>query len=127
MRIVAGFAGCNAVSQKVHHTVRFFTKLNSQGREALMRVRIRKPVQGFVEGVSLSHLVPGVTYDLPLSLGGYLVSIEAAEAVPSSSRAISIPLAARDFSKALGGVRVTQITEAADKPKRKRTARRKKR
>jgi hypothetical protein len=92
-----------------------------------VRVCIRKPVQGFVDGVSLSHLEPGVIYDLPPSLGGYLLSTNAAEAVPASSRVIAIPVAALDFGKALGGVRVTQIAVAADKPKRKRAAHRKKR
>jgi hypothetical protein len=67
-----------------------------------VRVRIRKPVQGFVDGVSLSHLVTGIIYDLDPSLGGYLVSINAADAVPSSNRDIAIPLRRQDIGKAVG-------------------------
>ena len=37
-----------------------------------MRVRIRTHVAGIVQGVRLSHLVPGLTYDLDTTLGGYL-------------------------------------------------------
>jgi hypothetical protein len=70
-------------------------------------------------------LEPGVIYDLDPSLGGYLVSTGAADAVPSSSRDIAIPVRRRDFGKADGGVRVTQIAQAADKPRRKRTHRKK--
>ncbi len=92
-----------------------------------MRVRIRKPVQGFVDGVSLSHLEPGLFYDLDPSLGGYLVSIDAADAVPSSDSGMVISRTPQDLGKALGGVSVSQLTEAADKLKRKRTERRKKR
>ena len=92
-----------------------------------MRVRIRKPLEGIVQGVSLSHLVPGLTYDLDTSLGAYLVTIGAGDAVPSKRPALVVPLDSEDyFNKALGGVSVTQIDEAADRPKRKSTRKRKK-
>lgn len=50
-----------------------------------MRVRILKPLAGVLDGVSLGHLISGLTYDLDESLAGYLVSIRAAEAVPRSN------------------------------------------
>jgi hypothetical protein len=90
-----------------------------------MRVRIRKRVEGVVQGVSLSHLVPGLTYDLDSTLGGYLVAVGAADAVTSKSPALVIPLDGDDvLNKALGGISVTQINEAADRPARKPRARR---
>jgi hypothetical protein len=124
---VARFVGRNAISQEVNHSGGFLSYLNSRGQEALVRIRIRTHVQGFVDGVSLSHLVPGVIYDVDPSLGGYLVSTGGADAVPLSSADIAIPLTPQDFGKALGGVRVTQIAETGDKPERKRAAGRKKR
>jgi hypothetical protein len=93
-----------------------------------VRVLIRRPIEGIVQGISLAHLVPGLTYDLDATLGGHLVSVGAADAVSSFSPALVIPLdAPEDFTKVLGGVSVTQIAEAADKPGRKGTARGKKR
>ena len=80
-----------------------------------------------MRGVSLSHLLPGLTYDLEASLGAYLVTIGAGDAVASKSPALVVPLDSEDyFNKALGGVSVTQIAEATDTPKRKSTRRRKK-
>lgn len=91
-----------------------------------MRVRIRKPLEGIVQGVSLSHLVPGLTYDLDSTLGAYLVTIGAGDAVPSKSPALVVPLDSEDyFNKALGGVSVTQLGEAADRPGRQRKSTRK--
>ena len=93
-----------------------------------MRVRIRKRLEGIVQGVSLSQLVPGLTYDLDPTLSGYLVTVAAAEAVTSRSPALIIPLDGEDgLNKALGGISVTQVAEAADKPARKRSRRRPKR
>jgi hypothetical protein len=92
-----------------------------------VRVRILKPLEGFVQGISLSHLAPGLTYDVDATLGGYLVTVGAADAVPSKNPALVIPLETADLDKALGGVSVTQSAEAADTPRRKRAARRKKR
>ena len=90
-----------------------------------MRVRIRKRLEGIVQAVSLSQLVPGLTYDLDPTLAGYLVSVGAAEAVTSKSPALLIPLDAEDgLNKAFGGISVRQLAEAADRPKRKRSPRR---
>ena len=93
-----------------------------------VRVRILKPLQGVVQGISLASLLPGITYDVDATLGGYLVSVGAADAVPAFKPARRIPLAPPDdHSKPLGGVPVTPNAEAADKPRRKRVLRRKKR
>jgi len=92
-----------------------------------MRVRILKPSEGVVQGVSLGKMFPGLTYDLDPTLARYLMSIGAAVAAPSRSPALVIPPANDDFDKALGGISVTHVAEAADKPRRKRTARRTKR
>jgi len=92
-----------------------------------MRVRILKPSEGVIQGVSLSKMFPGLTYDLDPTLARYLISMGAAIAVPSRSPALVIPLADDDFDKALGGISVTHIAEAADKPRRKRMAGPKKR
>jgi hypothetical protein len=53
-----------------------------------VRIRIVKPVAGVLDGVSLGHLIPGLTYDLDESLAGYLVSTRSAEAVPESDSSI---------------------------------------
>jgi hypothetical protein len=86
-----------------------------------VRIRICKPISGIVQRISLASLKPGITYDVEASMAGYLVGVGAADFVPSSSPAVVIPLDRfEDFNKALGGVSVTQIAEAADKPRRKR-------
>lgn len=75
----------------------------------------------------MGKMFPGLTYDLDPTLARYLMSIGAAVAAPSRGPALVIPLANDDFDKALGGISVTHVAEAADKPRRKRTARRTKR
>jgi hypothetical protein len=37
-----------------------------------MRVRILKLSSGIMDGVSLSHLFTGITYEVPVSLGTWL-------------------------------------------------------
>ena len=44
---------------------------------------------GVLDGVSLGHLLPGLTYDLDESLAGYLVSIRSAEAVADAESPVS--------------------------------------
>lgn len=93
-----------------------------------MRVRILKFSEGVVQGVSLSRMSPGLTYDLDPTLARYLTSIGAAVAAPSRGPALVVPLGSDDdFYKALGGISVTRVAEAGDKPRPTRTARRKKR
>ena len=54
-----------------------------------MRVRILKSSTGIVDGVSLSRLQPAFVYEVPVSLGTWLISQGAAEedvsgAIPES-------------------------------------------
>jgi hypothetical protein len=46
-----------------------------------VRIRILKPMAGVLDGVSLGHLIPGLTYEVEESLAAYLVSTESAEEV----------------------------------------------
>ena len=86
-----------------------------------MRIRVRKQLQGVVQGVSLSQLTPGMTYDIDATLAGYLVAVGAADAVSSKVPALVTPLDTnQDLDKALGGVSVTQVTEDRVTLKRKR-------
>jgi hypothetical protein len=90
-----------------------------------VRIRIRRPIAGVIDGVSLSHFVPGLLYDVSDSLGGYLVSSSDADEVPAST-----PLEDRSDestdSAIFGGVIVaSQFDRAADRPaKRPRRKRR---
>jgi len=84
-----------------------------------VRVRILKPSAGIVDGVALSRLLPGLTYDLAASVGRYLVSCGCADEWLSSAPAVVIPI---DDLRALevitGGIHITQ-SEAADRPSRR--------
>ena len=57
-----------------------------------MRIRILKPSEGILDGVSLTQLVPGLTYDVEPSLGRYLVQIRSAEEIPISNSDLVVPL-----------------------------------
>lgn len=88
-----------------------------------MRIRIRRPIVGIIDGVSLSHFMPGLLYDVSDSLGGYLVSSSDADEVPAST-----PLEDRSDestdSAIFGGVIVaSQFDRAADRPSAKRPRR----
>ena len=85
----------------------------------LMRVRIVKPATGIVDGVSLSRLMPGLTYDLAESVAHYLVGLHCAEELKSSAPALVIPIDDPDAFEIISrGVTVTQ-SEAADRPTRR--------
>jgi hypothetical protein len=91
-----------------------------------VRVRILKPIAGIAQGVSLAHLLPDLTYDIDATLGRYLVSIGAAEAVTSTATRV---VRQDGGEKIIGSVSDTHVAEAADKPKatRRRSPSRKKR
>ena len=77
-----------------------------------------------MDGVSLSHLTPGLTYDVPADLGHWLISQGVADYVPADSVALIVPL--DDpllYDQLTQGVTVTSPTaEAADTaPRRKRS------
>jgi hypothetical protein len=67
---------------------------------------------GIMDGVSLSHFVPGLTYEVSDSLGGYLVTNGAADEVFAS-----LPMSDQDEdvseSAIFGGVSVTWPLEVA--------------
>ena len=84
-----------------------------------MRVRILKPSEGVVDGVSLSHLTLGLLYDLEPITANYLISGGCAEAVTAPDEdLVTPPDNPTFFSQAFGGIRVTlSRTEAADRPR----------
>jgi hypothetical protein len=87
-----------------------------------MRVRILKPSEGILDGVSLAHLTPGLTYDLNPSVAHHLMVKGCAEELPPSTPALVIPLDnARAYLQLTRGVTVVPpLAEAADKPPRRR-------
>ena len=90
-----------------------------------MRIRIRRAIAGIIDGVSLSHLWPGLSYEVSDSLGGYLVSSGDADEIPASA-----PIAELDERETdtpiFGGIVVAPPLErAADRaPRRRRRSRR---
>ena len=72
-----------------------------------MRVRILKPSVGIVDGVSLSHLIPGLVYDLKPITANYLVSQGCARGLPASDPAIVALPDNPTFFSVVGGIRVT--------------------
>ena len=70
-----------------------------------LRVRILKLSTGVVDGVSLSHLLPGV-YEVPVSLGTWLVNQGTAEEDVRVDVALAIPLE-HTSSVITGGVTVS--------------------
>jgi hypothetical protein len=85
-----------------------------------MRVRILKPAEGIMGGVSLAHLVPGAAYDLDPTVAQYLVESRHAERVPPSALVIPVDNP-RAYSQLTRGVTVIPPrAEAADKPPRRR-------
>jgi hypothetical protein len=80
-----------------------------------------------MDGVSLSHFVPGLSYEVPDSLGGYLITNGSAEEVFA---AVTLINPAQDSSESaiFGGVSVAKPLEtAADYPRDADTSRRRKR
>ena len=93
-----------------------------------VRVRIVRPSVGIMDGVSLSHLVPGMTYDVPAELGYWLMSRGAAEHVSEASGGVVVPLDDHfAYEQLTQGVSVVPpFSEAADKADSRRRVRRKK-
>jgi len=85
-----------------------------------VHIRIRRAIAGIVDGVSLSHFVPGLTYDVSDSLGGYLVSSGDADEVPASTPVVEATDDSTD-SAIFGGVIVAsqldRVDRAADRPR----------
>jgi hypothetical protein len=75
-----------------------------------------------MDGVSLSHLMPGITYEVPSELGYWLISRGTAELVPETSGGLAIPLDNPfAFEQLTQGVSVVPpIATAADEPNLRR-------
>jgi hypothetical protein len=88
-----------------------------------VRIRIRRSIAGIIDGVSLSHFVPGRLYDVSDSLGGYLVSSSDADELPASTPLEEHTDDSTD-SAIFGGVIVaSQFDRAEDRPQPKRPRR----
>ena len=86
-----------------------------------MRVRMLQPAAGVMDGISLSHLIPGLTYDIPPSTAHYLTANGFAEELASDATALVIPVDdLHAFNGVVGGITVTQTDRAHDKPRRRR-------
>ena len=92
-----------------------------------MRVRIVRPSVGIMDGVSLSHLTPGTTYEMPSELAYWLMSRGVAERVADDAPGVVVPL---DNPLALeqlthGVSVIPPLAEAADAPLHRRPQRKK--
>jgi hypothetical protein len=90
-----------------------------------MRVRILKPSEGIVDGVSLSQLAPGLIYDVKPITARYLISRGCAEELtPADAKLVTPPDNPTFFSQAFGGIHVTMPrAEAADRSRTRRKKR----
>ena len=90
-----------------------------------VRIKILQPCTGVMDGVSLSHLLPGVTYDVPISLGRWLISQRNAEEDVTPTVGVPVPL---DETSAIftGGVSVSPRKDRDDDraPRRPRARKR---
>jgi hypothetical protein len=77
-----------------------------------VRVRILKSSEGIIQGVSLSRLLPGVTYEVPLSLGTFLIGQGAAEEDVTPAVELVIPIDI-ESSALTGGVSVASANDLA--------------
>lgn len=57
-----------------------------------MRVRILRAAVGIMDGISLSHLIPGTTYEVPAELGYWLISRGVAELASATAGDMAVPL-----------------------------------
>jgi hypothetical protein len=87
-----------------------------------MRIRILRQSEGIMDGVSLGHLLPGLTYEVPVSLGMWLASQGAAEEDVTTIVGLIIPIEAQSLS---GGVSVIAPRDHQDdRPPRRRIRKR---
>ena len=86
-----------------------------------MRVRMLQPAAGVMDGISLSHLIPGLTYDVPPSTAHYLTANGFAEEPASADAALVVPVdELRAFIGVVGGITVSQTDRAHHEPRRRR-------
>jgi hypothetical protein len=91
-----------------------------------------KAMVGVLDGISLSRLVPGLTYDMEESLARYLITCGAAEETASTRPALVVPVDEPNIAHLTGGVTVTHVNPppkslAADQPPKIQRFRRRKR
>ena len=86
-----------------------------------MRVRITRALSGSIDGIQLSRFITGLTYDVGTTVGSYLLSTGAAVPVESDTPALVFPI--HDVADIL--FPHTPLSEAADRPTRKKKARKK--
>ena len=78
-----------------------------------MRIRIKKPLEGVMDGLSLSLLIPGVVYEVTVSIGTWLVCQGVAE--EEVSLVVPVLLPSEVPSAALtGGVTVVRTRDSKD-------------
>ena len=88
-----------------------------------MRIRVRKPLAGVSEGISLSQLIPGVIYDVPDTLGGYLVGTEMADELTADDPGLKIPLDNSDcYGRVMAGVVIENAADHSNKSRRDRSS-----
>jgi hypothetical protein len=76
---------------------------------------------GVIDGVQMSRLLPGLTYELHDSVAAHLITIGAAVEAPSAKPDAIIPAHEDDTPPVFGGVTVTQWKDrAAERPRRRR-------
>ena len=90
-----------------------------------MHVRIVRPSVGIMDGVSLSYLTPGTTYEMPSELAYWLMSRGVAERVADDAAGVVVPLDnPLAFEQLTHGVSVIPPpAEAADRPADRRPQR----
>jgi hypothetical protein len=95
-----------------------------------VRIRILKPMAGVLDGVSLGHLEPGLTYEVEESLGAYLVSTQSAEEIAFGDSRVMDSKDDTLIEHVARGVTVTHTTQplervvSHDRPRKSRRKRR---
>jgi hypothetical protein len=91
-------------------------------------VRILRGAVGIMDGISLSHLIPGTTYDVPAELGYWLMSRGVAEQDSAASGDVVVPLDnPYAYEQLTQGVSIIPpLADAADKAASRRRVPRKK-
>jgi hypothetical protein len=79
----------------------------------IVRVRMLKPMVGVLDTVSLSRLVPGLTYDVDEGLAKHLISCGAAEETASTRPALVVPVDDPYLAHVTGGITVSQVNPPA--------------
>ena len=83
-----------------------------------MRVRVRKQLEGVIDGVPLSRLVPGRTYDVSASLGEFLIDSDAADEFSCALEMPQNDAESEVFVHLAGGGTAPQMFASVDHPRR---------